>query len=84
MGPYGQVVKEVKARARDFNFVDFAHQNRISNVDTYNLARSLISFVLGKHIWLLTPLRAFVIRMINTINKECGVSKKNIYIGVDF
>jgi glutamate formiminotransferase len=28
MGPYGQVVKEVKTRARDFNFVDFVHKNR--------------------------------------------------------
>jgi hypothetical protein len=55
MGPYGQVVKEVKTRAHDFNFVDFAHQNRSSNVDAHNLARSLISFVLGRHVWLLTP-----------------------------
>jgi ribonuclease HI len=55
MGPYGQVVKEVKARARDLNFVDFAHENRSSNVDAHNLARSLISFVPGRHVWLLTP-----------------------------
>jgi hypothetical protein len=47
MGLYGQVVKEVKARARDLNFVDFAHE--------HNLARSLISFVPGRHVWLLTP-----------------------------
>jgi hypothetical protein len=47
-------VKEVKVKARDFNFVDFAHQNRSSNVDAHNLARSLISFVLGRHVWLLT------------------------------
>jgi len=45
MGPYGQVMKEVKARACDFIFVDFAHENRSSNIDVYNLARSLISFV---------------------------------------
>ena len=55
MGPYGQVVREVKARARDFNFVDFAHENRSSNVDAHNLARSLISFVPDRHVWLLTP-----------------------------
>jgi hypothetical protein len=48
--------KEVKARARDFNFVDFALENRSSNVDAHNLARSLISFVLGRHVWLLTPI----------------------------
>jgi hypothetical protein len=55
MGPYGQVVKEVKARARDLNFVDFAHENRSTNVDAHNLARSLISFIRGRHVWLLTP-----------------------------
>jgi hypothetical protein len=50
MGPYGQVVKEMKARARDLNFVDFAQENRSSNVDAHNLARSLISFVPGRHV----------------------------------
>jgi hypothetical protein len=47
--------KEVKARARDLNFVNFAHENRSSHVDAHNLARSLISFVPGRHVWLLTP-----------------------------
>jgi ribonuclease HI len=42
MDLYGQVVKEVKARARDLNFVDFAHENRSSNVDAHNLARSYL------------------------------------------
>jgi ribonuclease HI len=55
MGLYGQVVKEVNARARDLNFVDFAHENRSSNVGAHNLARSLISFVPGRHVCLLTP-----------------------------
>jgi hypothetical protein len=73
MGPYGQVVKEVKAMAHDLNFVDFAHENRSSNVGAHNLARSLISFVPGMSSCLL-HLREFVIRMTNSINKECGVS----------
>jgi len=54
-GTDGQIVKEVKARARNFNFVEFVHENRSSNVDAHNLARSLISFVPGRHVWLLTP-----------------------------
>jgi hypothetical protein len=33
MGPYGQVVKEIKEGARDFVYVDFVHENRNSNVD---------------------------------------------------
>ena len=55
MGPYGQVVKEIKERARDFVFVDFIHENRNSNVDAHALARSLISFDTGRHVWFLEP-----------------------------
>ena len=32
MGPYGHVAKEIKARALDFLYVDFVHENRKSNV----------------------------------------------------
>jgi hypothetical protein len=53
MGPYGQAVKEVRARARDFIYVDFAHESRSSNVDAHNLARSMISFVTGRLIRLM-------------------------------
>ena len=55
MGPYGQVVKEIKEEARDFVFVDFVHENRNSNVDARTLARSLISFNTDRHVWLLDP-----------------------------
>jgi len=44
MCSYGQVVKEIKARALDFLFVDFAHESRKSNVDAHDLARSMFSF----------------------------------------
>ena len=50
----------MKARARDFNFVDFVCENRSSNVDAHNLAWSLISFVPGRHVWL--RLMAFIVR----------------------
>ena len=55
MGPYGQVVKEIKEEARDFVFVDFVHENRNSNVDAGILARSSISFNTDRHVWLLDP-----------------------------
>jgi hypothetical protein len=45
MGLYGQVVREVRARACDFIYVDFAHESRNSNIDAHNLARSMVSFV---------------------------------------
>ena len=49
MGLYGQVMEEIRCRAHDFLYVDFAHENRKSNVD----ARSSISFDTGRHVWLL-------------------------------
>jgi hypothetical protein len=36
MGPY-EIVKEIKARRNDFQFVDFVHESRLSNVDAHNL-----------------------------------------------
>jgi hypothetical protein len=53
MSPYGQVVKKVWTRAHDFIYVDFAHESRNSNVDAHILARNMISFVIGRHVWLL-------------------------------
>ena len=32
-------MKEVRARARDFIYVDFAQESRNSNVDAHNLSR---------------------------------------------
>ena len=55
MGPYGQIVKEIQIRAHDFLLVDFVHENRKSNVDAHTLARSLISFDTGRHVWFLEP-----------------------------
>ena len=42
--------------AHDFLSVDFVHENRNSNVDAHTLARSLISFDTGRHVWFLEPL----------------------------
>jgi hypothetical protein len=51
MSPYGQLVKEIQTRAYDFLLVNFVHENRNSNVDAHTLARSLISFDIGRHVW---------------------------------
>jgi hypothetical protein len=53
MSRYGQIVKEIQTRAHDFLLVDFVHENRKSNVDAHTLARSLISFDIGRHVWFL-------------------------------
>ena len=55
MGPYGQVVKEIKEGSRDFVFVDFVHENRNPNVDAHTLATILISSDTDRHVWLLDP-----------------------------
>lgn len=44
MGLYGQVVKEIKERPRDFRITEFVHETRTSNVDAHNLARSSVLF----------------------------------------
>jgi hypothetical protein len=76
MGPYGQVVKEVRAGAHEFIYVDFAHESRSSNVDAHNLARSMISFVTGRHVWLLDVRDAFCISYVQLNKKKGGVSQK--------
>jgi hypothetical protein len=35
--------------------VEFVHERRNSNVDTYRLARSSISMSLGIYVWFLSP-----------------------------
>jgi hypothetical protein len=55
MSPYDQIMKEIQTKAHDFLLVDFVHENRKSNVDAHTLARSLISFDTGRHVWFLEP-----------------------------
>lgn len=44
------------ARARSFELVDFVHENRLSNYDAHNVARSnVIAEPAGRHVWLLSP-----------------------------
>ncbi|CAN6318053.1 unnamed protein product [Urochloa humidicola] len=39
MGAYGHVVREIKARAADFNDVNFVHEGREANADAHRLAK---------------------------------------------
>ena len=55
MGPYGQIVREIKTMAKDFQSVQFIHEGRGSNVDAHNLARSSLYKNLGRHVWFLDP-----------------------------
>ena len=55
MGPYGQIVREIKARTRYFSEVQFAHEGRTTNIDAHNLARSSRLLELGRHVWFVDP-----------------------------
>jgi hypothetical protein len=55
MGPYGHIVKEIKARAAGFQQVQILHEGRESNTDAHNLARSSIFLDLGRHVWFQNP-----------------------------
>ena len=55
MGPYGHIVREIKASVGDFQEVLFAHEGRRSNVDAHHLARSSLYLELGRHVWFFDP-----------------------------
>jgi hypothetical protein len=54
-GPYGHIVRELKARKTDFQMVQFVHEGRSSNIDAHYLARSSIYLEVGRHVWFQTP-----------------------------
>jgi hypothetical protein len=55
MGPYGQIVREIKLYVQAFASFELLDENRRSNTDAHNLARSSIHSSLGRHVWLLNP-----------------------------
>ena len=55
MGSYGHIVQEIRARSREFNFVDFVHEGRQSNFDAHVLARSSVYDELGRYVWFVSP-----------------------------
>jgi len=55
MGSYGHIVREIKARASDFEEVVFAHEGRETNFDAHRLAKGSVSESLGRHVWFSVP-----------------------------
>ena len=51
MGSYGYIVKEIRARLREFNFVEFVHEGRQSNFEAHVLARSSVCEELSRQVW---------------------------------
>jgi hypothetical protein len=54
-GQYGQIIKEIKARATTFVFTDFVHEGRLSNGDAHRVVRGSLFEDVGGHFWLLGP-----------------------------
>ncbi|TVU03622.1 hypothetical protein EJB05_50809, partial [Eragrostis curvula] len=44
MGAYGYIVREIKARAKDFIDVSFIHKGREANGDAHRLAKGSMSY----------------------------------------
>ena len=55
MGSYGHIVQEIRARSREFIFVEFVHEGRQSNFDAHVLARSTVYDELCRHVWFASP-----------------------------
>ncbi|TVU21706.1 hypothetical protein EJB05_31359, partial [Eragrostis curvula] len=55
MGPYGHIIREIKARKASFVTADIVYECRGSNGDAHRLAKSSIYETLGRHVWFLTP-----------------------------
>ena len=67
MGPYGQIVREIKTTAKEFQSVQFIHEAQGSNVDAHNLATSSSYKDLCLHMWFLDPPVGVTPIMINKI-----------------
>ena len=50
LGPYGQVVQEIKARMADLHKCEIIHEGRRMNVDAHRLARGALSMHVGRHV----------------------------------
>jgi hypothetical protein len=53
MGPYGQIIQEIKARSLVFGLVKFAHESRKLNMDVGSLTKSSICESSGRFVWFL-------------------------------
>jgi hypothetical protein len=52
---FGAVVREIIARAREFQVCSFSHEYRSSNAEAHNLAKYALSLGFGRHVWLGQP-----------------------------
>jgi hypothetical protein len=55
MSKYGAIVLEIRGRAAHMNECKFIFEGRASNFEAHNLARFILSFGVGRYVWLGTP-----------------------------
>jgi ribonuclease HI len=55
MGPYGHIIREIKAEVASFAEAEVVHESRKSNGEAHNLAKSSVYNSVGRHVCLLSP-----------------------------
>ena len=55
LGRYNSVLHEISAMAKSFEEASFVHENRASNTEPHDLARAVLGFPVGRHVWFVNP-----------------------------
>jgi hypothetical protein len=55
MRKHGSIISEIKNRSLQFQECNFSYESRVSNFEAHNLARTMLSHGVGRHIWLGVP-----------------------------
>lgn len=58
---YGVIIREIKARAAEFELCEFVFEGRAMNVDAHSLAKFSSSLDQCRHLWLGAPHDPFII-----------------------
>jgi len=52
---YMIILRDIQERAKVFDHVQFAHEDRDANMEAHNLAKVACTFKDGRHVWLTSP-----------------------------
>jgi hypothetical protein len=55
LGRVGSIITEIRSRAEDFGECSFVHERRASNFEAHNLARHMMLYGVGRHLWFDIP-----------------------------
>jgi hypothetical protein len=55
LGRNGLIIREIRSRSTHLRECSFTFESRASNFEAHNLARHMISWGVGNHLWLVVP-----------------------------